>query len=105
LENCERCGGPRVEWPIGTPGYAENQAYFYLCAKCSRALDEVERTHPDEKGGVVGLCTKMNIRFAFWVKTGRIMPYDEAIKLLEDQDKYDAELKRLWALPPPLFLG
>ena len=97
-EKCERCGGQIIKWQIGTSNYAENHTYFYLCKKCSRELDETEISHPNEKGGIVGLCTKMNIRFACWVKTGRIMPYDEAVTLLQDSLAYDRTLKELWAL-------
>ena len=103
MEKCERCGGEI----IGTSAYGAVNGftllslnYFYLCKNCSRELDKVAKANPNEKGGVVGLCTKMNMRFACWVKTGRIMPYDEAVSLLEDHDKYGRELKRLWAMSP-----
>ena len=98
-ELCKRCGKERKEWEIGTVGYVKNFCYFYLCKDCSRELDRVEKENPNEKGGVVGLCTWGNIRFVTWVKTGKIMPYDEAIKLLNSGIKYHEELERLRNLP------
>jgi len=100
-EKCERCGEQIIEWQIGESGYSENHTYFFLCKKCSRELDSVEKANPNEQGGVVGLCTWGNIRFACWVKTGKIMPLTKALKLLESSNYYK-KLKKFWDLPPQL---